>query len=83
MVVVDDDRPCFSGQFDDLSAHGPIGLDDPAGVVTAVDVGARIGRVGQDAEHPGVDEASPAQLTGPHSAVGAQGNRRPSNAATT
>ena len=71
-MVVDHDRPSCRGQLDDLGAHRPVGLDDPAGVVAAEHVGAGIGGVGQDPQHPGMGEPAPAQLTGPHPAVGAQ-----------
>ena len=72
MVVVDDHRPLLAGQLDDLGAHRPVRLHHPAGVVAAEHVGAGVGRVGQDTQHPGVGEAAPAQLAGPHPAVGAQ-----------
>ena len=60
------------GQLDDLGADRAVGLDDAAGVVTAEHVGAGIGRVGQDPQHPGMGEPAPAQLAGPHAAVGPQ-----------
>ena len=72
MVVVDDHRPLLAGQLDDLGVHGAVGGYHPAGVVAAEHVGAGVGGVGQDAEHPGVGQPAPAQLAGPHPAVGAQ-----------
>ena len=41
-------------------------------MVAAEHVGAGVGGVGQDAQHPGVGEPPPAQLAGPHPAVGPQ-----------
>ena len=72
VVAVDDDGPLFPGQLGDLGADRAVGLDDPAGVVTAEHVGAGIGRVGQHPQHPGMGEPAPAQLAGPHPAVGPQ-----------
>ena len=77
MVAVNDDRPFVAGQLDGLGRDLPLRADHPARVVAAVDVGAGIGRVGQDAQHPGMGEPPPAQLAGPHPAIGAQRESTP------
>ena len=77
VMVVDHDRPLLHGQLGHLGVHRGVGLDDAVRVVAAEHVGAGVGGVGQDPEHPGVGEPSPAQLAGPHPAIGAQRESSP------
>jgi len=60
----------------DIGAVNPAVRVDPAdGPVAAVDVGAGVAGVVQHAEHPGVGQMPPPQLTGPDPAVGAERER--------
>ena len=52
--------------------HGAVRAHRPAGGVPAVDVGARIARVGQHPQRPGVRQPAPSQLPGPDPPIGPQ-----------
>jgi hypothetical protein len=72
MVVIKDDRPLRPGQFDDLGGDLAFWAHGSCRVIAAIDVGAGVSGVGEDAEHPGVGETPPSQLAGPGPAIGAK-----------
>ena len=71
VVVVDADLPVGHRLAGDAGVHAAVRADAASGGVAAEHVGAGVGGVGQDAQHPGVVEPAPAQLPGPRPAVGA------------
>ena len=73
VMILDHDRPLRAGHLGGHGAHVAVGVDRLAGHMPAVHVRAGVGRVLQHLQHPVVGQRGPAQLPGPHAAVGTLG----------
>ena len=81
VVILDQDFPLVAGQLGGRGVHRAIRVDDLAGAPSPEYVRAGIDRVAQDPSRAGMGEPAPAQLPGPHPAIGPAGKAPPGEGA--